>query len=114
MIDELNVNKKGQDKLRKAGYRPDGITSERPGGVESNRCSTAPETPEPRRRRSATLVFRPVQQMSEASMRALIDEGLAQLIAARLVATGLRGESQAVDESSSFSVNNVTERSRKL
>jgi hypothetical protein len=46
-----------------------------------------PENPAARKRRPVTLVFGKQRQGSEMSMRALIDGGLARLIAARIATT---------------------------
>jgi hypothetical protein len=51
---------------------------------------------------------------SEQSMRALIDGGLARLIATRIAATVLEANNQADDHTSRCAADHVTDRTKKL
>ena len=65
------------------------------GGAPAKRAS-------PQRRRPVTLVFRPAQDKSGLSIKALIDGGLARLIAARIAMKLMGSHNQAADDGSSL------------
>jgi hypothetical protein len=77
------------------------------GGAPAKRSS-------PQRRRPVTLVFRPAQDKSELSIKALIDGRLARLIAARIAMKVLSSHNQAADDGSRSAANHVTARRNKL
>jgi hypothetical protein len=81
---------------------------------ESNTAGGAPtKRSAPQRRRPVTLVFRPAQDKSGLSIKALIDGGLARLIAARIATKLLSSHNQGAD-GASCAANRVTDRRKKL
>jgi hypothetical protein len=68
----------------------------------------------PQRRRPVTLVFRPAQDKSELSIRALIDGGLARLIAARIATTLLNSHNHARGHGTRSAANHATDKRKKL
>jgi hypothetical protein len=75
---------------------------------------TAAKRSAPQRRRPVTLVFRPARDKSELPIEALIDGGLARLIAARIATTLMNSNNQAADDGSRSAANHVTNRRKTL
>jgi hypothetical protein len=99
--------------LWEADYHIDEMKGEIPSGFITKNRKAPSGKPAPQTRRPVTLMFRPAQRTSEVPMRALIDGGLARLIATRVAVTAMRADKQAPYDGSTYS-NHVKDRTQKL
>jgi hypothetical protein len=105
-------SKKDHSELWEADYRIDETKGEIPSDAIAKNRKAPSGKPAPRTRRPVTLMFRPAQRTSEVPMRALIDGGLARLIAARVAVTAMRADKQAAGDGSSHAASHITDRTK--